>query len=128
MLRLCCAGFVLLGVVGCGAEPPPLVMATSPEKAKALLVTTLDAWKAGSNREQLAALSPPVYFLDAQLVKGAKLTDYQIDDQPHVVGTGVTYVVTLTTRTGTKASASKKVAYRVVTQPSQSISQEDAMP
>ncbi len=113
---------------GCGGDPPPLDMATTPEKSREALVAALDAWKGGATRETLAAQTPPVVFADDSLTRKHKLLDYKFEGEPKAVGTGITYVVTLTTQDGTRPPATRKLAYRVVTSPNIAISKEDTMP
>jgi hypothetical protein len=119
---------LLAAVVGCSADPPPLAMATTPEASKEALVAAFDAWKGGATRDALAARTPPVVFADDALARGHKLLDYKFEGEPKAVGTGITYVLSLTTQDGVKPPATRKLAYRVVTTPNVSISKEDAMP
>ena len=118
MLRLTVPAVVLL-LVGCSSGGP-LPMATTAEKSRPALVAALDGWKAGKTADELKALSPPVFFLDAEFKGGSKLADYKIEDDGRPYGTGYRYDVTLTV--GGKA---KKVAYRVVTEPNIAITRED---
>ena len=117
-----------LALAGCGGEPPPLAMATTPEQSRAALVAALDAWKAGVTPAELAARTPAVYLLDDACSRGAKLTDYKIEGEPKVFGTGLSYALTLTLQDGGKPPAARKVAYRVVTSPTVAISREDGTP
>lgn len=117
-----------LAAVGCGGDPPPLDMASTPEKSREALVAALDAWKNGATREALAAQTPPVVFADDALMKKHKLLDYKLEGEPKAVGTGYSYVVALTTQDGDKSPTTRKLAYRVVTTPNIAISKEDFMP
>jgi hypothetical protein len=121
---LCLAALVLAGC----SEPKPLEMATTPEASRATLTAALDAWKAGASQADLSRRSPPVYFVDDDLERGRKLVDYQIEGEPRPVGTGLSYVVTLTVQDGTKAPVIRRLAYRVVTKPNQSVSREEGTP
>jgi hypothetical protein len=118
---------MLMALVGC-SEPPPLPMATTPEQSKAALVAALDDWKDGVTRSALLARTPPVVFADDAFARGHKLLDYKIEGEPKVVGTGITYVLSLNIQDGTRPPATRRLAYRVVTSPNISISKEDAMP
>jgi hypothetical protein len=115
---------LLVGVVGCGGAKP-LGLATTPEKSRQVIVTALDAWKNGQTRDDLKNLSPPVYFQDDDLYRGRKLVDYQLEGEPRVLGTGLSYVVRLTLQNGTAQPATRKVAFRVVTEPNIAITRED---
>ena len=117
-----------LALAGCGGEPPPLDMATTPEKSREVLVAALDAWKAGATPKELTARTPAVYLNDDSFARGVKLTDYKIEGEPKTFGTGLSYVLTLTLQDGAKPAAARKLAYRVVTRPNVSISREDGMP
>lgn len=119
---------VALALAGCSSDPPPLAMATTPEQSREVLVAALDAWKGGATAQTLREKSPPVYFADDGLSRGHKLLDYKLDGEPKPVGTGMSYVVSLTTQDGAKAAATRKLVYRVVTTPNVSISKEDGMP
>ncbi|MGL4419917.1 MAG: hypothetical protein ACRCZF_04565 [Gemmataceae bacterium] len=115
--------------IGCNGSgtPASLPPATTPEKATAAMTAALEAWKNSATPETLAAQSPPVYFLADDFRKGSKLQKYQIVGSPTVVGTGLTFVVELTLELSGKTTT-KKVAYRVVTEPRTAITQEDQMP
>ena len=117
-----------LALAGCGGTPPPLDMATTPEKSREALVAALDAWKAGVTPAELAERTPAVYRLDDACARGAKLTDYKLEGEPKAFGTGQSYAVTLTLQDGAKPPAARKVAYRVVTSPTIAISREDGTP
>ena len=117
-----------LALAGCRGETPPLEMATTPEKSRAALNTAFDAWKAGTTVAALSARSPAVYLLDDSFAKGSKLIDYRIEGEPKVVGIGMTYIATLTLQDGAKAPATRKLAYRVVTDPTIAISREEGTP
>lgn len=108
---------------GCG-DPNPPGLATTPEQSRAVLTAVLDAWKAGKNRADLKAQTPPIYFSDDAMDR-RKLTDYAIEGDGSAVGTGLRYDVTLTTQDGDKPAAQRKVAYRIVTEPNISVSKED---
>jgi hypothetical protein len=113
-----------MGVVGCGGAKP-LSLATTPEKSRQVIVSALDAWKNGQTREDLKKLSPPVYFQDDDLYRGRKLIDYKLEGAPKQLGTGLSYVVSLTIQNGSTPPATRKVAFRVVTEPNIAITRED---
>ena len=114
-------------LAGCGS-PGPMKSATTPELSLALLTLALDAWKGGASQVELSQRNPPVYFVDDAYRRGAKLTSYTIEDTGKPVGTGISYVVTLQLQEAGAAPAAKKVAFRVVTSPNNSIAREDGMP
>jgi hypothetical protein len=118
--------FALGAAGGCSAEPKPLAPATTPEASREALTAALDAWKQGKTRDDLARRSPPVYLLDDDFARGRKLADYRVEGDPKPVGTGLTYVVNLSFADGPPAA--RRLAYRVVTDPTISISREDRIP
>ena len=119
---------LVLALAGCRGESPPLDMATTPEKSRAALTAAFDAWKAGGTVQTLAAKSPPVYLVDDSFTKGSKLVEYRFEGEPKIVGTGMTYIVTLTLQDGAKPAGTRKLAYRVVTDPNIAIFREDGAP
>jgi hypothetical protein len=122
-MRLRFLPVLALFLIGCGDKPLP--MATTPDKAKAALTTTLDAWKAGKTADDLKGLTPPIYFKDGDFTKGRKLTDYTIEGDGSPLGTGMRYDVTLTFADDGKGKKNAKIAYRVVTDPNTAIYRED---
>lgn len=119
-----------LAAAGCGGGPKSLPMAGTPESCRAALAAALDGWKAGRSYQDLAAQSPPVYFMDDDLDRGAKLLDYQVEGEGRPLGTGYSYVVTLSVqdKDGAKPPARKKVAYTAVTEPKHAVTREDRTP
>jgi hypothetical protein len=100
-------------------------MAATPESARPALEAALEAWKAGLTADALRAQSPAVNLLDDDFARGRKLVGYKIEGDGKPMGTGMRYDVSLTLQDGAKPSATRKVAYRVVTEPNISISRED---
>jgi len=119
---------LVVALAGCRGESPPLDMATTPEKSRAALTAAFDAWKGGADSKALTSKSPPIYFVDDSFTKGSKLVEYRIEGEPKTVGTGMSYVVTLTLQDGAKPAGTRKLAYRVVTDPNIAIFREDGAP
>jgi len=116
----------LVVAAGCSGDPKPLGMATTPEAAKAALISALDSMKAGATPDDLAKKS--IYYRDDILRAGVKLVDYAIEGEPKENGTGMTFSVTLTIQSGDKPATKRKLGLRVVTDPNTSIMKEDALP
>lgn len=110
-------------LAGCG-EPKPLGLATTPEASRAALVEGLDGWKAGESDKSMAARNPPLYLVDDALTRGDKLIDYKIEGEPKVIGTDLSYTVTLTLDSKGKPTT-RKAGYRVVTDPNRAITREE---
>jgi hypothetical protein len=119
-----------LALAGCGSDPKPMPMAATPESSRAALVAALDGWKEGRTFEELAGRSPPLHFRDDDLTRGAALLDYKIEGDGRPLGTGYSYVVTLTVRDkdATRPPTKKKVAYTAVTEPNPAVTREDRTP
>lgn len=113
-----------VALAGCGGEPKPLGLATTPEASRAALVEGLDGWKAGETDKGMAARTPPLYFVDDDLTRGAKLIDYKIEGEPKEVGTGLRYTVTLTLDNKGK-QVTRKAGFRVVTDPNRAVTREE---
>jgi hypothetical protein len=121
MFRVLMPAAVLL-LAGCGSDQP-LPMATTAEKARPAIEAALNAWKDGKTPDDLQKQSPAVYLLDADFKRGAKLANFTIDGDGRPYGTGYRFDVTLQLDGG--KAGGKKLAYRVVTDPTVSISRED---
>jgi len=117
------------GLTGCGSGPNPPPMAGTMQSTRTVLVAALDGWKAGQTPQSLADQSPPLYFVDDDLTRGAKLLDYRIEGEGQPLGTGYSFVVTLNLqdKDGGKTRP-RKVVYTVVTEPKHAITREDRQP
>jgi hypothetical protein len=117
-----------LGLTGCGGSNPP-PMAGTPESSRSALVVALDGWKGGGTYQSLSDRSPPLHFVDDDLNRGTKLLDYRIEGEGRPLGTGYSYVVTLTLRDKDAGKTrTKKVAYTAVTEPKHAVTREDRQP
>lgn len=115
----------LVLATGC-SDTAPLPMATSPEKARPAIDAALTAWKDGRTADDLRRQAPPVVLLDDDFVRGRKLVDYRIEGDGTPWGTGLRFDVVLTLQDGGKPPVTRKLAYRVVTEPNVSVSREDS--
>jgi hypothetical protein len=61
---------------GCGDKP--VAAPVNPEKAREVLRSTLDAWKAGRTIESLAKDDPPIIAQDFDWMAGVKLDHYEV--------------------------------------------------
>ena len=80
----------------------------------------------GKTADDLRTQSPPVVLLDDDFRRGRKLLDYKIEGDGVPRGTGLRFDVALTLQDGNKPPTTRKLAYRVVTEPNVSISREDS--
>ena len=74
----CVVGLCLLGLMGCAEQSS--VEAANSQRAKYILVTALDAWKAG-HPESLSTRSPAIRFADEDQKAGFQLVDYEFADE-----------------------------------------------
>lgn len=76
--RISLVGLVIAfaAIGGCGDKP--VAAPVNPEKARAALRTTLDAWKAGRPIESLSKDDPPIVAQDFDWMAGVKLDNYEV--------------------------------------------------
>jgi len=113
---------------GCGGADKPLPMAATPESARAALTAVLDGWKAGKSVQDLGSGTPPLLFVDDEINRGTKLTDYRVEGDGTPRGTGYSFVVTLTLQTKDGKARTKRAAYTAVTEPKHAVTIEDRQP
>lgn len=76
-LMITLMGLSIAAVFGC-SRIPSKAGPVSPEKARAALKTTLDAWQAGKTAESLAQESPAIIAQDLDWLQGKKLKSYKV--------------------------------------------------
>ena len=69
---------ILLTILGCSTKSPN--QAEDSARAKYILVTTLDAWRAGKTKS-LTTRNPPIRFADDDQIAGMELVDYEFEDE-----------------------------------------------
>lgn len=104
---------------GCGRSGNPHPV--NPVKARELLQTALEAWKAGKKPEDLAQGASSTTVQDFDWMQGKKLTDYQINPQDAETGANLTCQVTLHLQDAEGNSEEKTVYYVVGTSPGYSV-------
>jgi hypothetical protein len=107
---LACAAILLLA--GCSSVPP-VAAPVDPEKARAALRTTLDAWKAGKPIESLTSEGLPIVAQDFDWMQGKKLASYEVLGDGTPMDANLRVEVKLAFDDG----GDKKVAYIVGTSP-----------
>jgi hypothetical protein len=115
-------------LTGCGGAEKPLPMAATPESARAALSEAFDGWKAGKGPKDFAAANPPLLFIDDEINRGTKLTEYRVEGDGTPRGTGYSFVVTLTLQTKDGKARTKRAAYTAVTEPNRAVTIEDRQP
>lgn len=124
-MRLLLPVVALALATGC-SDTAPLPMATSPEKARPAIEAAFAAWKQGKTADDLRRQSPAVVLLDDDFGRGRRLVDYRIEGDGTPRGTGLRFNVVLTLQDGGKPPVTRRLAYRVVTEPNTSVSREDS--
>jgi hypothetical protein len=113
------AAAVLAAVALAGCSTGPKTAApVEPTRARAALVATLDAWKAGRPIDSMPQADPPVVAQDFDWIAGAKLDAYTVLDDGKPEDANLRVRVQLTVRpAGGAAPVKKTVAYVVGTDP-----------
>ena len=108
--------------LGCGKSLP---VASEREKADAreALVTALDAWKAGKVNG-LKSRTPPVKFMDDDVVQGHTLVSYELDPSA-VVEPHRDLQVDLVVRDRTGRQQRRRATYQVVLKPNPAVVRND---
>lgn len=106
---------VLLTVVGCGG--PRRAANVNPDKARATLKTTLDAWKSGQKPDDLRKGSPAITAQDIDWMQGLALVDYQLEDDGLPLDANLRCPVKLVMKDAKGRQIEKKVKYTVGTDP-----------
>lgn len=105
----------LAAAAGCGGGP--VAAPVEPDKARAALRTTLDAWKAGKSADSLAHADPPIVAQDLDWMAGAALTDYQLLDDGTPQDANLRARVRLSLKTRQGKAVTKAAVYVVGTDP-----------
>ncbi len=94
-------------------------------KARALLQTSLDAWKSGVSLEDRRKASPPIYITEDLWRNEAKLSEYQLVGESEVLGSNIRFKVDLKWSMKSGKTMEKTVRYLVTTQPALTIVREE---
>ena len=113
------AALALAGCCGSGLAP------LDPDCARDALHAALEAWSRGDAPESLARLKPCIHVGDPDWSGGrVKLVRFEVAAPPEVVGAGLRFRATLTTRDARGRSRRQAACYRVYTAPHVSIVRE----
>lgn len=99
---------------GCGG---PRIHHVNPEIARHTLTQALDQWKAGENPESLRKRQPEIVVQDFDWLRGAKLTDYELQGDGEARDANLAIKVKLTLVDANGKESTKVVAYLVGTSP-----------
>ena len=105
---------VLIGSIGC-SDGPARAAPVDPAKAKAALITALDAWKAGKPIDSLAKENPPIVAQDFDWMVNKKLAKYQVQGDGKAQDANLRVPVKLTILNGDGEPQDKSVVYIVGT-------------
>jgi len=114
--------FVAVVFVGCGGSAPPTP--ANAEVGRAALIRGLDAWKAGERPDALKSGADPIYFMDFEWDRGAKLLDYSLESSDVSYGAERRYNGSFTLNVKGK-NVSKRLAYLVGTNKPISVRREE---
>ncbi|HEY1381555.1 MAG TPA: hypothetical protein VGF55_32455 [Gemmataceae bacterium] len=116
---LAATALAVTGCCGSGLAP------CDPDCARDALHAALAAWARGETPESLAHLKPCIHVGDSEWAGGrVKLVRYEVTAPPAVVGAGLRFQATLTTRDDRGRSRRQAVCYRVYTAPHVSVVRE----
>ena len=92
------AVWLLIVATGCsGGKSLPDAPAYDSDQARSALVAALDAWKQG-DAQKLPRRTPPIRFVDDDLVAGLKLSEYEIQDSDAPIALHQNVAVSLSLR------------------------------
>lgn len=109
-------GILLTLSMGCSPDHPRAAP-VEPEKARAALRTTLDAWKAGQSPDSLAQATPPIIAQDIDWLSGYRLTAYTVLGEGTPMDANLHIQAQLTLRFPQGGVTTKTVTYVVGTDP-----------
>jgi hypothetical protein len=107
---------------GCNQNAVPV---SDTDAAKALLETSLSAWKDGKSVADMRSLTPPVYASEELWNTDLKLSNFVIDGDGELYGTSVKFRVTLEGTDKDGGNVSKQFEYLVTTTPALTIARSD---
>lgn len=113
------AFLTLLSGCACGGSP-----VSDPANAEKVLSTALEAWKAGTSSESLAALSPSIVVFDPDWKAGAGLVSFE-PQSARLSGNNVTMPVRLTLKTSKGRKIQRVAVYAITTNPVNLIVREE---
>lgn len=109
-------------LIGCGS---PSVAVSDRDAAKALLGSTLEAWKTGKSVADMRQLTPPVYVAEDLWNGDFELHDFTIEGEGEMYGPNVRLNVTLTGSNRGGAVSTQQMQYLVTTTPARTIARTD---
>ena len=106
---------VVFAFAGCGG--PRQAAPVNPDKARAALKTTLDAWKSGQKPDDLRKGSPAITAQDMDWMQGFALIDYQLEGDGQAIDANLLCPVKIVVKDDKGRETEKKVKYTVGTDP-----------
>lgn len=113
---------VLLLQCGCGPATAPMSDST---KAKELVQSMLDEWKAGTSMDTMKQRTPPIYLTEDLWRSNTKLEDYALVGESEVQGSNIRFQVKLKCTNKSGKAVEKSVRYLVTTQPALTMVREE---
>jgi hypothetical protein len=116
---------LLAALAGCsGSSRPQSEVPYDSEKARTALVAALDAWKKGEVKS-LTKRTPPIRFVDDDLLAGLRLSDYEIEEPDIPIKRHQDVSVLLSLRDARGKSIHREARYQVGTDPNLSVLRSD---
>jgi hypothetical protein len=115
---------LVLMVPGCGGGQT-VAQPVDPDRGRAVLRDTLDAWKAGKPYDSHAGQTPPIRVADEDWLAGLRLTSYQIDPKDQLIGDVLRCPVSLALKDKAGKNVKKRVSYNITTSPAPSVIRQD---
>ncbi len=105
---------ILLAILGCSTQSADQFEDSA--RAKYILVTALDAWRAGKTKS-LTTRNPPIRFADDDQIAGTELVDYEFEDEsaPIQPFQNVTVILSLKDKQG--QTTQKNARYQIGVDP-----------
>jgi hypothetical protein len=112
---------LILGAGGCNPAARP----SDPGEGRKALEATLEAWKGGEKHGALASRTPSIHVSDGDWKSGLRLKSYQAIDEGRLVGSDLSYSVSLELKNARGKVVKKSAVYAVTTHPQLLVLRQD---
>jgi hypothetical protein len=120
--HLLCVAAVFFFQIGCAPATAPM---SDAKKAKELLQSMLDEWKAGTSMDGMKHRDPPIYVIEDLWRSGNKLDNYTLVGESETLGSNIRFEVELKCNNESGKVIEKSVRYIVTTQPALTMVREE---
>lgn len=114
----------LLGVAvaGCGRSPVPQ---PDVDEARALIVTTMNAWASGETPAAQRGKTPPIYVADEVWLAGTRLKEFEVVGDAQTIGGTVRFHLAVVLSDDRGAVQKRDQVYVVTTHPARTVARVD---